>query len=454
MSDPQTEDVDVVVIGGGPAGSTVSTFLSEKGYRVVLLEKSAHPKFHIGESLLPCNLPVLAALGVLPEVRAMGVLKLGADFSYATDTAHRTYYFSKALNATAPHAYEVRRSEFDELLFRNAAKKGVDTREHVLVTSVEHDDSRSPRASTVDAVRSGPDGETTLRFRARYVVDASGRDTFFAKKLGVKRKNPNHGSAAIFGHFEGVTRRPGADQGNISIYWFDHGWMWMIPLKDGVMSVGAVCWPEYLKTRTGTTTEFLMQTLALAPAAHARMQDAVPLGEIRATGNYSYTSDQMSGPGFVMAGDAFAFIDPVFSSGVYLAMNSARLAAEVVDGALREPSSEAKLQREFEARVRKGIGAFSWFIYRFTTPAMRWLFKNPKNAFRLEEAIISMLAGDVFDSDAVHRRFRVLRLIYGVRTAIDFKEHLANKTLRKKNARTVFDGVTTPEGQPGTVGFS
>ena len=105
-------------------------------------------------------------------------------------------------------------------------------------------------------------------------------------------------------------------------------------------------------------------------------------------------------------------------------------------------------------RVRKGIGAFSWFIYRFTTPAMRWLFKNPKNAFRLEEAIISMLAGDVFDSDAVHRRFRVLRLIYGVRTAIDFKEHLANKTLRKKNARTVFDGVTTPEGQPGTVGFS
>ena len=104
--------------------------------------------------------------------------------------------------------------------------------------------------------------------------------------------------------------------------------------------------------------------------------------------------------------------------------------------------------------MRKGIGAFSWFIYRFTTPAMRWLFKNPKNAFRLEEAIISMLAGDVFDSDAVHRRFRVLRLIYGVRTAIDFKEHLANKTLRKKNARTVFDGVTTPEGQPGTVGFS
>jgi flavin-dependent dehydrogenase len=448
------ENVDVLVVGGGPGGSTISTFLAEKGYRVVVLEKDAHPKFHIGESLLPCNLPVLAALGVLPEVRKMGVLKLGADFSYATDDVHRTYYFSKALNATAPHAYEVRRSDFDELLFRNAAKKGVDTREHVRVTSIEHDDDRAPRAATVDAVASGPDGEVPLRFKARYVVDASGRDTFFAKKLGIKRKNPNHGSAAIFGHFQGVARRAGADQGNISIYWFDHGWMWMIPLRDDVMSVGAVCWPDYLKTRTGSTTDFLLQTLALAPAAHARMKSAVPLGEIRATGNYSYTSDRMTGPGFVMVGDAFAFIDPVFSSGVYLAMNSARLAAEVVDGALRDPASEERLQSEFEARVRKGIGAFSWFIYRFTTPAMRWIFKHPKNVFRLEEAVISMLAGDVFDSEAVHRRFSMLRFIYGVRTVIEFKDHVANKALRRKNARTVFDGVTTPEGQPGTVGFS
>jgi flavin-dependent dehydrogenase len=296
--------------------------------------------------------------------------------------------------------------------------------------------------------------KTERRYRARYVVDASGRDTFMSKKLGVKRKNPNHASAAIFGHFEGVERRVGADQGNISIYWFDHGWMWMIPLRDDVMSVGAVCWPEYLKTRTGSTEEFLAQTLALAPAAHARMKNAKRLGEVRATGNYSYTSDEMTGPGFVMIGDAFAFVDPVFSSGVYLAMNSAKLAAEVVDGALRDPSSEARLQAELEARVRKGIGSFSWFIYRFTSPAMRWIFKNPRNVFRLEEAIISMLAGDVFDSRAVDRRFRMLRFIYGVRAAMELPEYLSNLALRKKNAKTIFRGVTTVEGQPETVGFT
>lgn len=441
-------EADVLVVGGGPGGSTISTLLARKGYKVVVLEKDAHPRFHIGESLLPCNMPILEELGVMDQLRSIGVIKLGADFAMATDETWRTYYFCKSYNRTPPNAYEVRRSEFDEMLFRNATKNGVDTRERVKLAKVEWDERGHVTGEAVDH-----EGKR-FTVSAKYFVDGSGRDTFLSKKFDIKKKNPNHASAAIFGHFKGITRRPGADQGNISIYWFDHGWMWMIPLKDDVMSVGAVCWPEYLKTRTGSTEDFLWSTFKLAPQAYARMKSAELISEVRATGNYSYTSERMTGKGWLMVGDAFAFIDPVFSSGVYLAMNSARLAAEVVDGALREPSSEAKLQREFEARVRKGIGAFSWFIYRFTTPAMRWLFKNPKNAFRLEEAIISMLAGDVFDSDAVHRRFRVLRLIYGVRTAIDFKEHLANKTLRKKNARTVFDGVTTPEGQPGTVGFS
>lgn len=444
---PAVERVDVLVVGGGPAGATVSTYLARKGYRVTVLEKDSHPRFHIGESLLPCNMPILEDLGVMDQLKGMGVVKLGADFSLATDETWRTYYFCRSLNPTPPHAYEVRRSEFDEMLFRNATKNGVDTREHVRVTSVEW------KADKTSVVRAVDENKKELVFEARYFVDATGRDTLLAKKLGLKRKNPNHGSAAIFGHFKNVVRRPGNDQGNISIYWFDHGWMWFIPLKDDVMSIGAVCWPDYLKTRTGTTEEFLLSTLKLAPKAYERMKDAELMGEVRATGNYSYTSDKMTGRGWLMVGDAWAFIDPVFSSGVYLAMNSARFGAEVVDRILKDPSCEVEAHAEFERRIRKGVGAFSWFIYRFTTPGMRWIFQNPRNVYQLEQAVISMLAGDVFDSKEVERRFQVMRLIYAVRTAMDWKGSLKNFVRRKRAALSIFKGVTTAEGQPDTLGF-
>ncbi len=441
------ERVDVVVVGGGPAGSTVSAYLARKGYRVTVLEKDSHPRFHIGESLLPCNMPILEDLGVMDQLKDMGVVKLGADFSLPNDETWRTYYFCKSLNRTPPHAYEVRRSEFDEMLFRNATKCGVDTRERVKVLDVSWDRDKRCTVKAVD------EAGKKLTFEARYFVDATGRDTLLSKKLGLKRKNPNHGTAAIFGHFKNVERRPGADQGNISIYWFDHGWMWFIPLKDGVMSIGAVCWPDYLKTRKGTTEEFLWDTIKLAPKAFERMKDAELISEVRATGNYSYTSDKMTGPGWIMVGDAFAFIDPVFSSGVYLAMNSGRFGAEIVDRILTNPSCEAKAQEEFERRIRKGIGAFSFFIYRFTTPAMRWIFQNPRNVYRLEEAVISMLAGDVFDSDEVEKRFHALRLLYMVRTAMEWKAALKNFVERRRGALQIFKGVTTAEGRPDTLGF-
>lgn len=449
---PKVERVDVLVVGGGPAGATVSTYLVRMGYRVTVLEKDAHPRFHIGESLLPCNMPILEDIGVMDQLKGMGVVKLGADFSMPDDETWRTYYFCKSLNRTPPHAYEVRRSEFDEMLFRNATKHGVDTRERVRVTDISWSGGSRSEPKRCHVKAETAKGEK-LAFEARYFIDATGRDTLLSKKLGLKRKNPNHGTAAIFGHFKGVVRRPGADQGNISIYWFDHGWMWFIPLKDDVMSIGAVCWPEYLKTRKGTTEEFLWDTIRLAPKAFERLKDASLMGEVRATGNYSYTSEKMTGPGWLMVGDAFAFIDPVFSSGVYLAMNSARCGAEVVDRILRDPSCEASAHQEFERRIRKGIGAFSFFIYRFTTPGMRWIFQNPRNIYRLEEAVISMLAGDVFDSKEVEKRFLALRMLYAVRTAMEWKAAVKNLVARRRGALSIFRGVTTAEGQPDTLGF-
>jgi len=441
-------DVDVLVVGGGPAGSTISALLAKKGYKVIVLEKEQHPRFHIGESLLPCNMPIIEELGLMDRLREMGTVKLGADFALADDNEWRTYYFCNSLNKTPPNAFEVTRSEFDEMLFRSAGRAGADLRERVTMTALEWDEQGHATAKAVDH-----EGNK-LTIKSRYFVDATGRDTFVSKKLGLKKKNKAHASAAIFGHFKGVERRAGKDQGNISIYWFDHGWMWMIPLKNDIVSVGAVCWPEYLKTRTGSTEDFLWQTLKLAPAAYARMKDATLLSEVRATGNYSYTSERMTGKGFIMVGDAFAFIDPVFSSGVYLAMNSAKAGAEVVDGILRDRNKEAELHAAYDQRVRKGITTFSWFIYRFTSPAMRWIFKNPRNIFRLEEGVVSMLAGDVFDSPAVAARFRMMRVLYGIRAVAELPGFVKNMLVRRKNAKTIFRGVTTKEGQPDQVGFS
>jgi flavin-dependent dehydrogenase len=246
-------DCDVLVVGGGPAGSTISALLAEKGWKVTLLEKEHHPRFHIGESLLPLNLPILQRLGVLDQVAAIGIKKPGADFSSNMEVSgHHRFDFSFALDKNHPYAYEVRRSEFDNLLLRNSAAKGAQVLEGIRVTSVEFPKDRYPIAHSVD------EHGIARSWTCRFFVDASGRDTLLARQFDLKQKNKHHASAAIFGHFLNVERREGDYAGNISVYWFEHGWFWMIPLKDGSMSVGAVCRPEYLKQRKNSPAEYLL----------------------------------------------------------------------------------------------------------------------------------------------------------------------------------------------------
>jgi flavin-dependent dehydrogenase len=412
----RSRDCDVIVIGGGPAGTTAATELARRGHSVELFEKSRHPRFHIGESLLPMNIPILERLGVLDEVERVGVRKPAADFPAENERGFNVFDFSRSMGKLPAFSYQVKREEFDEILFRNAQRAGVAAHENTEVVSVE-----SSRDSVSVTVRE-ESGEMR-EVNARYLVDASGRDTFLGSKWQLKRRHAHHRSAAVFAHFTGVERREAPWAGNISIYRFHRGWIWLIPLTNDIVSIGAVLLPEQLKQRTGPLDAFLMDILNSVPALAARMKNARLQGNLEATGNYSYECRQLCGPRWIMAGDSGAFLDPVFSSGVYLAMHGGTRAAELVDAVLAG-KRERPLQRAYTREMRAGLREFSWFIVRFTTPALAWLFANPRNILRVEEATISMLSGHVFDARTTLRRLRVFRVLYYLMSVVLWRDTL------------------------------
>ena len=402
---------DVLIVGGGPAGSTIAALLAQRGENVVLIEKDVHPRFHIGESLLPMNVPLFEELGVKEQIDRIGMTKLGVEFVSPWHAKSTTLDFAQAWDKRLFYAYEVRRSEFDHILIKNAAAKGACVIEGCRISNVEF-----PPDGGVVATGQDRDGQTR-RFEAKFMVDASGRDTLLAGRLALKQRNRRHASAAVFGHFVGARRLPGKAAGNISIFWFDHGWFWFIPLSDGTTSVGAVCPPDFIKARGSNVTTLLTNLIAQCPALADRLVDAQMTGSATATGNYSYHADRMSGRDFILLGDAYAFIDPVFSSGVYLAMKSAFLGADAVTACLHQSGAEAdRALRHFETEMRGALARFSWYIYRVNTPAMRDLFMAPRNFFRIQEAMLSLLSGDVFGRSPIRSRLMLFKGIFYVKT--------------------------------------
>ena len=395
---------DVAVIGGGPGGSTIAALLAERGRKVIVLEKARHPRFHIGESLLPLNLPLFEQLGVAEEIAGIGMPKYGAELVSPWHGDPVTFDFDGAVDKSFPLAYQVRRSEFDRILFENAVRKGAVAVQECRVTGVEF----HPEGAVIAARHK--DGREE-RIDARFVVDASGRDTLLANQFGAKRRNRKHASAALFGHFSGATRLPGKAEGNISLFWFEHGWFWFIPLADGETSVGAVCSPAYMKSRDCDPDQFFLNTIALCPVLAKRLRAATLTAPATATGNYSYAIERASGRNYIVIGDAYTFIDPVFSTGVFFAMRSAFTGAETVETCLATPRKAHRALKAFDHGMRRGPQVFSWFIYRLTTPAFRDLFMRPRSS-KLQEAVLSMLAGDIFRDTPVASRLFMFKVLY------------------------------------------
>lgn len=429
------QSCDVLVIGGGPAGTTIAPLLAEQGYRVVLLEKAQHPRFHIGESLLPANMPLFERLGVAEQVKAIGVEKWGAEFVSPHHEMSQSFVFADAWDKSIPHAYQVKRAEFDEILIRNAEKKGVEVHECCKAKGIEF---LPDNAGAV--VRAEHDDGRATEFQARFVVDASGRDTFLANRFQIKHRNPKHNSSAIYGHFSGAKRHEGQAEGNITIFWFEHGWFWFIPMQGQVTSIGMVTWPYYMKTRGSRSIEqFLMDGIAMCPALTERLKMAKLVNEVEATGNFSYVSERNHGENYLLLGDAYAFIDPVFSSGVLLAMNSGVIGAEAIDTCLRRPAEAPAALKRFDQLMKHGPKEFSWFIYRVTNPIMRDFFMHPKNIFRVKEALLSVLAGDIFGKTPIWRSIWMFKLLYYIANIIQPKRAFMGWKRRRFNIRRVDD---------------
>lgn len=399
------QECDVLVVGGGPAGSTIAALLAQKDRHVVVLEKDRFPRFHIGESLLPLNLPLFDRLGVADEVRRIGVYKPGAEVVSDRHGRATTFRFDQNPYLSVDHSYHVLRSDFDKLLLDNSRRLGATVLEGTEAIATEFDADGRPSVTAL-----GPDGPSL--WSSRYLVDASGRDTLLLRRFGSKRIDKRNNTAAVFGHFRNVSRRTGREEGMITMHLFHHGWFWMIPLPGGIMSVGMVGTRSLFKTRTDDLDDFFARAVAASPSVAERMMNAEPVRPLVATANYSYDAPHYAGDHYILIGDAAAFIDPLFSSGVMMAMSSAAYGAEAVDAWLDDRKLGERLLRNYARDVRCGLHSLSWLIYRINTPVLRDLIMSSLDVLNTRNGLLAILAGDFYRAPGLLSPLRRLQLAY------------------------------------------
>ncbi|MFO0675358.1 MAG: NAD(P)/FAD-dependent oxidoreductase [Polyangiaceae bacterium] len=387
---------DVVIAGGGPGGSVTAARLAQFGRRVLVLEKGSHPRFHLGESLLPQSMATLRSLGLGDALDAKFIRKHGAHFRDDRGRTNR-YDFSEAYDTSAPFAYQVPRDEFDELLFRHAGTSGADVREGWSTDKILYEGSRA-----VGVLATGPSGAQE-RIDADFVVDATGRTALTAHASKRTLRVPRLDKTALFCQWRGGYRDDGVRAGDIQIVVTASGWFWFIPFKDGRTSVGVVQSSEWLKGRKpGETTDALYtRSIAESGVATGLLRGAEKLWPVAdATADFSFRVRDIVGDGWLCVGDAGGFIDPLFSTGAHLAIRGGFLAAEEIHAALAEGDVSAARFRKWEAFSRRGTDTFLGAVQAFYEgPLQEYLFAEKQHVY-LRRAITSMLAGDVFDEDA------------------------------------------------------
>lgn len=380
---------DALIIGGGPGGSTAASYLAKAGRRVIVIEKEHFPRFHIGESLLPYNRRIFDEIGVLPKLEASGVVrKFGAQFHLGNGSKALSLCFRNGRFTREPMAYQVERSAFDHLLLQHAAGLGADVREGWTVLRSQTDKDGAE-------VEARSDTGATKILRGKFLIDASGRGNFTGNQEGIREIDPHLKKVSIFGHFAGVKLDCGEKAGDTVIIRLEDKWFWVIPLSTQKVSVGVVMDREELQASSGTPAEIFDRIWKSSLPLRQRMGEARLIGKIHTTSDFSYKNRTFVGPRLLRIGDAAGFMDPIFSSGVFLACFSAKLAAELVDRAIRKGNDGAAQMRRYEKEVSRAMEFYWDMVMGFYTQPFMEMFMSPRNKFSLPSAITAVLAGEL-----------------------------------------------------------
>lgn len=397
---------DAVIIGGGPSGSATATLLGKKGYKVLVLEKTRFPRFSVGESLIPETYWPLKNLDMLEKMKnSHFVKKYSVQFIANSGKASRPFYFFEANPHESSMTWQVLRSEFDSMMLENAREHGAEVRMEAPVADVLLDGDRVVGVKVVPP--NGNGGEEDIY--SRVVIDASGRLGFLGRRFRLRVADPQLRKMAYFAHYENARRDTGIDEGATLVLYIRQnlGWFWWIPLHENRVSIGVVSSPEVLQAgRPSDPVRVLEEEIELCPALKERLVEARRVSEVYVISDYSYRTRKAAGDGWLLVGDSFGFLDPIYSTGVLLGLRSAELAAEVLDQAFQANDLSAQRLGAYGSRLSLGIEAFRKLVYAFYTPTFsfaEFVRNHPDQRINL----ISLLSGDVFREE-VYTIFPVL----------------------------------------------